>query len=182
MKSRQHKDATLHYIVQKNSMYLACHTDLFLKPCLLPKSNLNQYDSITKRRKNKHKITEPPWNGNTVWILLIYLVCNWNLQTQTSSLLQKVYHLSHATNEMVQSQNEENIWISALLIITLTSTSSKIKLQKELAERHYWSFARPHSPQSQKRDSGQEDGLLQWNTGSTQKWKLRGKEGRMLQF
>lgn len=51
--------------------------------------------------------------------------------------------------EMVQSQNEENISITAFIIITLTSYSGEMKLKKELAERHDWSFARQHSLQSQ---------------------------------
>lgn len=47
-------------------------------------------------------------------------------------------------NEMVQSQNEENVSTFALTI-TLMSDSCGVEVKKKLAERCSWSCARPYS-------------------------------------
>lgn len=63
---------------------------------------------------------EPLWDEKTVWILFLYLAWNWHFQTQTSSLLQKSLPselgnaLQKLPNEMVQSQDEENISVTHL--------------------------------------------------------------------
>lgn len=77
---------------------------------------------------------------------------------------------------MVQCQNEGNVSITALAVITPHSDSDEMKLKEELAEGQGWSLARTHSLQSQKgwEVPQQVDPAL----GYRQQGELRGRESR----